>query len=125
MQIMRLGLGASGVIAGSLLLLAGATAAAVPLDSGTCRLLHEERVQLEQAGVRDRMAKGPEWAAANLPASELKDIQRLIELDEQVNFRCPELLAALVTDPSMVPLPKRRPAEVGVPLPKRKPPARR
>ena len=117
----RFGLGTSGMIAGGLLLVTGAIAAAVPLDNETCRLLHGERVQLEQAGVRESMANGPEWAATNLPAARLIEIQRLIALDEQVTFRCPGLVATLVTDSSMIPLPKRRPADPGVPAPKRKP----
>ena len=43
---------------------------------------------MEQGGVRDRMAKGPSWAKANLAADKIDEVRRLIELDEQLLFRC-------------------------------------
>ena len=35
-----------------------------------------------------QLAKGPEWAKANLPPDKLEQIRRLIEVDEQLLFRC-------------------------------------
>ena len=34
------------------------------------------------------MAKGPEWAKANLGPEKLQQVQRLIEVEEQLLFRC-------------------------------------
>jgi hypothetical protein len=61
---------------------------AAPLDAATCGQLKGEQVRMEQGGVRDRMAKGPSWAKANLTADKIAEVRRLIELDEQLLFRC-------------------------------------
>ena len=61
---------------------------AAPLDAATCGQLKGEQVRMEQGGVRDRMAKGPSWAKANLAADKIDEVRRLIELDEQLLFRC-------------------------------------
>lgn len=58
------------------------------LDAATCGQLKGELVRMEQNGARGNMAKGPEWAKANLPPDKLDQIRRLIELDEQLLFRC-------------------------------------
>ncbi len=39
-------------------------------------------------GTRDDMERGPEWAKANLPPDRLENILRLIEVEEQLEFRC-------------------------------------
>jgi hypothetical protein len=61
---------------------------AEPLDAATCDLLKGEQVRMEQSGVRSSMDKGPVWAKSNLAADKLDQIRRLIELDEQLLFRC-------------------------------------
>jgi hypothetical protein len=61
---------------------------AAPLDAATCGQLKGEQTRMEQGGVRDRMAKGPSWAKANLTADKIAEVRRLIELDEQLLFRC-------------------------------------
>ena len=61
---------------------------AAPLDAATCGQLKGEQVRMEQGGVRDRMARGPSWAKANLTADKIDEVRRLIELDEQLLFRC-------------------------------------
>ncbi len=61
---------------------------AAPLDAATCGQLKGEQVRMEQGGVRDRMAKGPSWAKANLTSDKIAEVRRLIELDEQLLFRC-------------------------------------
>ena len=78
---------------------------AAPLDADACAKLKVERESLEQAGVRGNMAKGPQWAKANLPADKLEQIQRLIELESQLLFRCSgqrliELPASVEADPA-------------------------
>ena len=112
----------ASLLALSVLLLMGGTAFATPLDETSCAKLRDERGLLEQAGLRDMMARGPAWAAVNLPAAKLREIQRLIELDEQITFRCPQPVATAAAGDGAVPLPKRKPkAENAAPPPKRKP----
>jgi len=71
----------------ALLLQIGAVAAA-SLDKETCDKLKGEQSQLEVGGARGNMAKGPEWAKANLAADKLGEIKRLIEVEELLLFRC-------------------------------------
>ena len=59
-----------------------------PLDKDGCANLKAEQGQLEQAGTRGNMAKGPLWAKTNLEPSKLEQIRRLLEVDEQLLFRC-------------------------------------
>jgi hypothetical protein len=78
---------------------------AAPLDADACAKLKVERDGLEQAGVRGNMAKGPQWAKANLPADKLDQIRRLLELEGQLLFRCSgqrliELPASVEADPA-------------------------
>jgi hypothetical protein len=70
------------------LLLTSLHAGAAPLDGEGCTRLKIEQAALEKAGVRTSMAKGPQWAKANLAPERLTDIKRLIEVDEQILFRC-------------------------------------
>lgn len=78
--------GLSLVIA-ALLLQAPATRAA-QLDKDSCGKLKTEQAQLEQGGTRGSLGRGPEWAKANLAPEKLEQIRRLIEVDEQLLFRC-------------------------------------
>jgi hypothetical protein len=76
-----------------LLLLAALTAVlvqarAAPLDAESCAKFMNEHGLLEQAGVEADMAKGPEWAKANLLPEKLDRIRRFIEIEEQLLFRC-------------------------------------
>lgn len=61
---------------------------AAPLDKEGCEKLKTERVWLEQAGARGFMTKGPQWAKANLEPGKLEQVRRLLEVDEQLLFRC-------------------------------------
>ena len=79
------------------LLLAWQKAGAAPLDAETCGKLNGERVQLEFAGAGTNMAKGPEWAKANLSADAVKQVLRLIDVEAQLLFRC--------TGPNLINLP--------------------
>jgi hypothetical protein len=77
------------VLAALLALVAALTQArAAPLDAETCARLQAEQGQLEDAGVEKDMAKGPEWAKANLGLEKLQRVQRFIEIEEQLLFRC-------------------------------------
>jgi hypothetical protein len=82
--MIRRSLGLSAVV---LLLQVGAAGAA-SLDKETCDKLKGELTLLEGAGARANMAKGPDWAKANLAAEKLGEIKRLIEVDELLLFRC-------------------------------------
>ena len=70
------------------LLLQGTGAQAANLDKDTCARLEEEQSKLEKAGVRATLAKGAAWAKDNLPLDKLQEVRRLIEVDEQILFRC-------------------------------------
>ena len=61
-----------------------------PLDKAVCESLKQEHGQLVGAGAKDNMARGPEWATANLAPERIKEIRRLIDIEEQLAFRCPQ-----------------------------------
>lgn len=66
-----------------------ATAArASPLGKDGCAQLKVEQEDLERAGTRASMSKGPQWAKSNLEPARLEQIKRLLEIDEQLLFRC-------------------------------------
>jgi hypothetical protein len=99
------------------LLLALQDLRAAPLDADTCSKLDAERLQLEFAGARTNMAKGPESAkAAKLPADTLNQVRRLIDVDALLLFRCTG--GGLVNLPADAPDPEpagtpREPGEEG------------
>ena len=70
------------------LLLQGIGAQAANLDKEACTRLEEEQVKFEKAGVRATIAKGAAWAKDNLSPDKLQEVRRLIEVDEQILFRC-------------------------------------
>ena len=72
-----------------------AAAGAAPLDEEACNTLEQERAGLITAGANQDMAKGAEWGRANLNQERLTRVQRLIELDEQLAFRCAQQKAAV------------------------------
>lgn len=78
----------SGLLVTGALIATSLHAWAAPLDAETCTRLKGEQAGLEKAGVRNSMDKGPQWAKANLAPERLVDIKRLIEIDEQLLFRC-------------------------------------
>ena len=79
----------SAVIAAALLAGASCAARAAPLDPDSCAKLKVQLEEIEKTGARDNLARGPEWAKANLAPDKLEDVRRLIETDEQLLFRCP------------------------------------
>jgi hypothetical protein len=70
------------------MLLQGIGAQAATLDKDTCARLEEEQTALEKSGVRTTLGKGAAWAKANLALDKLQEVRRLIEVDEQILFRC-------------------------------------
>ena len=64
------------------------TARAAPLDEASCEQLKQEEAALDRAGVRAVWSKGPEWARIALGKDKLAQVRRLIEVDEQLAFRC-------------------------------------
>ena len=77
-------------IAWGLVVLAAGSAgvSAARLDKSACNVLNAELAGMVATGVRADMEQGPEWAKANLPREKLRNIYRLIELEEQLEFRC-------------------------------------
>jgi hypothetical protein len=63
-------------------------ARAAPLDAETCAKLQTEHTDLERAGVEKDMEKGADWAKANLGLERMQRVQRFIELEELLMFRC-------------------------------------
>jgi hypothetical protein len=72
----------------AVLLLQMPVARTAPLDKDGCAKLKVEQGQLEHAGARGNMGKGPQWAKTNLEPEKLDQIRRLLEVDEQLLFRC-------------------------------------
>jgi hypothetical protein len=58
------------------------------LDKDSCKKLRNEVAYVVNAGAREDMEQGPDWAVANLTRERLQKIKRLIELEEQLEFRC-------------------------------------
>lgn len=75
--------------AAGLVLLAAGAAPAAKLDKAICDDLKIEQGLLQQKGVAADMAKGPEWGKT-LGRERLKEIERLITVEEQLSFRCPQ-----------------------------------
>jgi hypothetical protein len=90
------------------LLLAASQAGASPLEPDACATLNGERDGLIAAGTKADMARGPEWAKANLAAGQLQKIERLIAIEEQLSFRCGQPVTA---SPQMKEPPKPPPAK--------------
>ena len=74
------------------LALAFTTAAslATPLEKEVCSDLKEEHGQLVAAGAKANMERGPAWAKAKLQPDQIKQIERIINVEEQLAFRCPQ-----------------------------------
>jgi hypothetical protein len=92
------------LVAAGLLLHAAVSARATPLDKDGCAKLKVEQGELEHAGTRASMSKGPQWAKTNLEPDKLEQIRRLLEVDEQLQFRCNgKSLVHLPKDPELAP----------------------
>jgi len=88
--------------------LAPAVAFATKLDNAACTALTTERNAITATGVKADMERGPEWAKANMPPERLQSALRLLEVEDQLEFRCgrrgkhakPEQTAAPATPPA-------------------------
>jgi len=76
--------------AAALVLVAGGAAGAWAnrLDKTACADLSAEVSSLLAAGLKGDMDKGPAWGAANLSLERLVAINRVIDLQGQIEFRC-------------------------------------
>lgn len=63
-------------------------AAGAKLDKSACADLANEMAVITETGVKGDMERGPEWAMANLPVERLQSIRRLLEIEDQIEFRC-------------------------------------
>lgn len=68
--------------------LAPAAAVAAKLDNAACAALTNERNVIAATGVKADMERGPEWAKANMPPERLQSALRLLEIEDQLEFRC-------------------------------------
>lgn len=72
------------------LTLAGGSAAwSAKLDKAACAAIASEIDAIASAGIKEDMERGPEWARANMPSERLEKVRRLLELSDQLEFRCP------------------------------------
>ncbi len=67
---------------------APAVAFATKLDNAACAALTDERNAITATGVKADMERGPEWAKANMPPERLQSALRLLEVEDQLEFRC-------------------------------------
>jgi hypothetical protein len=91
---------------------------ATSLDKSACHDLNIQLAAMVAAGARDDMERGPEWAKANLTPERLAHVERLIELEEQLEFRCGISHSRIVT---REPATKRTQEKVVIPGPQKKP----
>jgi len=72
----------------ALLAAAGGHAWATRLDKASCADLTTELASLMGGGLKEDMDKGPAWAAGNLPPERIASINRAIDLQGLIEFRC-------------------------------------
>jgi len=61
---------------------------AAQADKALCAKLTQDLQALKALDVDRLMERGPNWAVANLSASDLNLVRQYIDLDEQMKFRC-------------------------------------
>ena len=112
----------AGALAAVLVAASPLAVRATPLAKDACDQLSAEKARLVGSGVADRMSKGASWGKANLAEEKLREIERYIEVEEQLSFRCglaKVKLAPEPPDPDAVPA---APAPAATPTPpKRRP----
>jgi hypothetical protein len=92
-----------GALLCAAVLLAAWPAVGAPLEPEACATLKSEHGDLVAGGAKSDMDRGPDWAKANLSPERLGKIERLIAVEEQLSFRCGNLLTAR---PALKELPK-------------------
>lgn len=121
--------GMSGGARASLtMLLAALSVAWVPavyagrLGTHACYELRVELGFLRAAGAEEDMKRGPDWAKVNLTSKELENVRRLVEVEEQLRFRCGSLRGRLIAKKPRIPdIPQRKPASAKAPAQKKAP----
>ncbi len=73
-----------------LIALAPPPAIAAPLEPAACQQLRQELSALDASGARASLERGAGWAKANLQPQQLEQIERLLEVQGQFLFRCPQ-----------------------------------
>jgi len=92
------------------LIAAGAGAAwATRLDKTACADLNTELSSLLASGLKEDMDKGPAWGAANLSSERLVAINRVIELQGIIEFRCGALPRAIAKPDAKPEAPAEKP----------------
>ena len=98
---------------------------AAPLDPATCDAAKSGHATLIAEGVKDDLAKGPQWAKANLDQARIERAKRFLTLEEQVKFRCPQpkpIVAIVAPNPvpaeatETPPPPRERKKKVAAPV---------
>jgi hypothetical protein len=73
-------------------------ARAAPLDETACKTYDVQKKILEAQGLQEEIARGPDWAKANLSTSRLALIKHYLFVKEQVAFRCPSLMVVSIPE---------------------------
>ena len=79
---------ARSVVAAAVWVAVPSMAFATKLDKAACAELSTELSALTGTGIKAEMDRGPEWAKANMPPERLQSARRLLELEDQLEFRC-------------------------------------
>ncbi|MBI1650711.1 hypothetical protein [Hyphomicrobium sulfonivorans] len=85
---------------------------ATPLDKAACSALVSELETLVSTGLRDDIERGPEWAKKNLPDERVRSALRLLEIEDQIEFRCHKRYWPARPEQTAIPLPQRAPASI-------------
>lgn len=72
--------------------------AAAPLDEAACKTYDAQQKILETQGLKEDVAKGPDWAKINLSTARIVLVKQYIYIKEQVAFRCPSLIIVSVPE---------------------------
>lgn len=110
-----------GILLPALLVATAHGAFAAKLDKNECTAFEIERDALVGTGVQADMNRGAIWGKDNLTPERLKQVARLIEVTEQLTFRCGLIPAAIEAqtppDPIPVATPAKTPDIPGAPKP--------
>lgn len=62
-------------------------------DVESCKKYEIEKAELSESGIQVDIEKGAEWGKDNLSPERLRQVRRFIYLEEQLTFRCPDVIA--------------------------------
>ncbi|MGD9784933.1 MAG: hypothetical protein AB7E80_12185 [Hyphomicrobiaceae bacterium] len=110
-----------------LLALQPVAAFASPLTDTECDKLESEKSLLEGGGAQANLERGPDWAKINLTTDQVRYIERLIGVKEQLLFRCRSIVVIpekhkLPVSPDAAPAPERKPETAETAAPGQPPP---